>query len=275
MNLTTFTEGGALAASRQPRAQDVISYLGARVLGRRLGVNFPEATAADFSAIPRVATGADLTFVGEGGAPAEAALAFGQIQPSLRTGIAWTDLSFNFWRTAGNVSDQVVTRELFGAAARGIDRVLFHGDGGLEPLGIANVPTVDTRTGATFALATAAAMLRAVEDANADPDFISWAMAPDVAEILRQRERGTAGIPGYLLDGGKILDRPAFVSNSIAAGHLFLGDFTQATALIRDVELLLDRSSKSTQGAKRLVVFVHLDIAIHQPECFAVATEVS
>jgi HK97 family phage major capsid protein len=273
MNLGNFSEGGALETSRQPRATDVISYLRAKTLGRRLGVNYPDVTAADFSVLPRVTLGAGLTFVGEGGAPAEAALTFGAVMPSLRTGIAWGDLSYNLWRQIGGVAEEIVTRDLFDAVAAGVDRTLFHGDGGAEPLGIASALGIDISSGATFSLAKACDRLRVVEDGNGDSIF--WAMSPDVAEILRQREAGTAGYPGYIFTNGRILDKPALVSNSIDAGFLFCGDFTRASVMIRDIELLVDRSSKSTQGAKRLVIFVYCDVVLTQPGCFSVAQGVS
>jgi HK97 family phage major capsid protein len=273
MNLGNFSEGGALETNRQPRATDVISYLRAKVRGRKLGVQYPDVTPADFSVLPRVTLGAGLTFVGEGGAPAEAALTFGAVMPSLRTGIAWGDLSYNLWRQIGGVAEEVVTRDLFDAVAAGVDRVLFHGDGAAEPTGIASALGVDVSDGDTFSLAKACSMLKAVEDANAES--IMWAMDPATAEVLRQREAGSAGFPGYVFSAGKILDKPAYVSNSITSGHLFVGDFTRAVVMIRDVELLVDRSSKSTQGAKRLVIFVYCDVVLTQPGCFSVAQGVS
>ncbi len=241
MNLGNFTEGGALETSRQPRAVDVISYLRAKTLGRRLGVNYPEVTAADFgSPFPKVAMGAGLTFVGDGGAPAQAALAFGAIAPGLRTGIAWCDLSYNIWRTTGGVAEEITTRDLFDAAAAGVDRVLFGGDSLLEPCGVVNVPTVSIIDGGTFTIAKAAGMLKTAEDGNAET--IAWAMAPDVAELLRQRPKVSGG-ERMIFEGNEILGFPAFVSNSVPSGTLIGGDFTKATVMLRDIDLLADRSS--------------------------------
>jgi len=174
----------------------------------------------------------------------------------------------------GGLSDRLAARSHFGAVARGIDHAVFHGDGIAEPLGIVNVPGVGSVVGTTFAIASAAQMLGLVETGNANADSVSWAMSPDVAEILRQRPKVSGG-ERMLYEDGKILDRPAFVSNSIDAGTIFCGDFTQVIVMVKDIELLIDKSTGSISGLTNILCYPFLDIIVTRPASFAVAQGVS
>jgi hypothetical protein len=99
-------------------------------------------------------------------------------------------------------------------------------------------------------------------------------MDPATAEKLRQRPKASGG-ERMLFEDGKILDRPAYVSAGIDAGTLFLGDFTQAVVMVRDIELLVNPSTKSTFGVIQFLAYWYGDIVILRPPSFCVATAVS
>jgi len=272
MNTGTDTAGGFLVDSKQ--WMTAIEYLGAILIAARAGAVSIRASAADFSPMPKEVTPPTLYWVTDGNPPPTFSDGvWGTVAPNLKTGVVWSDLTRLMSVITGGAADRIVTRAFFKSVARGVDHVFFHGAGGEEPLGIVNIPNVGSVAGGTFSLLKACSMLKAVEDANAEN--ISWCMSPDVAEILRQREKGAAGEPRYLFEDGKILDKPALVSNSIDAGTLFCGDFSNATILNRSLELLVDRSSGSTSGTTRLLVFWHGDVIVTTPEAFCFAQGVS
>lgn len=268
------TEGGYLQASRQPMT--AIEALGAQLIAGRMGAVVVPATAGDFSPIPRETTPPTVAWVSEGAAPPDQTVpAWGLISPTVKTGVVWSDVTRLLRVVSGGAADSILTRSFFRALARGVDRAAFHGAGTTEPLGIINVPDVGSVVGTTFSLATAASMLRSVEDGNTDTSRVSWCMSPDVAEVLRQREKAPTGFPRYVFEGGKILNRPAYVSNSINPGTIFAGDFSNLIVLSRAIELLVDRSTLSREGGDRILYFWHGDIIVTQPLSFCFAGGVS
>jgi hypothetical protein len=99
-------------------------------------------------------------------------------------------------------------------------------------------------------------------------------MDPATAEKLRLRPKAASG-ERMLFEDGKILDRPAYVSAGIDAGTLFLGDFTQAVVMVRDIELLINKASKSTFGIIQFLAYWYGDIVVLRPSSFCVATSVT
>lgn len=271
LNATSGPEGGYLVDSKQPTA--AIEYLGAVLVAARAGAVSVPASAADFSPMPKEVTPPTLYWVTDGNEPPDPSDGtWGAVTPYLKTGVVWSDLTRLLSVVTGGAADRIVTKAFFKSVARGVDRAVFHGAGGEEPLGIVNVPNVGSVAGATFSILKAAAMLKAVEDANAGA--ISWCMAPDVAEKLRQRPKAASG-ERMLFEDGRMLNFPALVSNSIAAGTLFCGDFSNVTILNRSLELLVDQSSGSTTGRTRLLVFWHGDVIVGTPAAFCFAQGVS
>jgi HK97 family phage major capsid protein len=96
-------------------------------------------------------------------------------------------------------------------------------------------------------------------------------MAPDVAELLRKREAATGS--GFLIDGnGRMLNFPVHVSNSIDAGTIFCGDFAQIVVMVKDIELLIDKSTGSISGLTNVLAYPFMDVVVTRPSSFAVAT---
>lgn len=272
LNLGNDTAGGYLTDTKQPMT--AIEYLGAQLIVSRAGAVSVPASAADFSPMPKEVTPPTMYWVAEGIAPPAASDGtWGVVNPHLKTGVVWSDLTRLVTVITGGAADRIVTRAFFKSVAKGLDRATFHGSGlNAEPTGIINVPNVGSIDGGTFSLLKACSMLKAVEDANAAA--ISWCMSPDVAELLRQRPKAASG-ERMLLEDGKILNFPAYVSTGIDTGTLICGDFSQVTILNRSLELLVDRFSGSTTGRTRLLVFWFGDFTVGTPAAFCFAQGLS
>ena len=274
LNATTGSEGAYLRDSKQPVS--AVEFIGAQLVSVKAGAAWTPATASDFSTPIPVETGAaSFQWLGEGQEPdTPTDNVFGVVTPSMRWGTCFVEFSRNLAVVSGGLADRLLARSHFRSVSRAIDAATFHGAGGAEPLGLENVPGVGSVAGATFSVAKAASMLKSVESGNANADSVSWAMSPDVAELLRQRPKVSGG-ERMLFEDGRMLDRPAFVSNSVNPGCLFVGDFPEVTVAIKDVELMLDLSTGSKYGTRTLLAFAFLDIICHRPASFCFATGVS
>ncbi len=273
LSLGVDTAGGYLAANRQP--QTVIEYIGSQLLAARMGAVYSSAVAEDFSSIPVEKTAATFQWLGEGTPVDESSNTFGAVAPSIKWGCVFVEVTRQLRTVSGGLVDRLLARSHFGAVARGVDHAVFHGSGvDGEPIGILNVPGIGSVDGSTFSLLKACSMLKSVEDGNADAGSVCFAMDPATAEILRQRPKATSG-ERMIFEDGKILDCPAYVSSGIAAGHLFCGDFSQVVVMARDLELLVNRNTKSTFGIIQVLAYWYGDIVVQRPASFCVATGVS
>jgi hypothetical protein len=190
----------------------------------------------------------------------------------MKTVMASCDLSRMLPALTGPLAEETATNTLLGLLAVAVDTAALHGTGADgQPTGIENVSGVDSRTGASFALATATAMLKAIEDANGEAT--AWISSPGAASILRQRERATGS--GLLIEDGKMMGLPVLVTNAAASGYLFVGDFRELVVLSRALEILSNPYSQRKPGLIEVTLFHHLDIVVRHPAYFAVATAVT
>jgi HK97 family phage major capsid protein len=129
---------------------------------------------------------------------------------------------------------------------------------------------VDSRSGANFALATAAAMLKAIESGNADSSAAVWIVDPASAELLRKREKAAGS--GFLIADEKMLGLRVLVSNSVSAGYIFLGDFRECVLAVRSVEVTRNPFSQAKSGFVEIGAYTVLDVMLRHAACFSVAT---
>jgi HK97 family phage major capsid protein len=282
MNVTTDTAGGFLVAE-DTRADDFVAYLFPVLLAGRLGVPSWPGLVGN-AVVPAGTIGATPYWLDtEGGAPPESTtVAFGNAVLSPKTvGALLPLINRNLLLLGTRRSVEPILQALLKTAiASGVDGAFFAGSGSDgEPLGVLNTPGIDTRSGAAFALATATAMLKVLEDGSIATEGASWVMDPASAKLLRKREKGAAGNPVYLLgDDNKMAGRTAYVSASIPAGTILLGNFPEGAAIASwgpGVELIVDDKTRSKEGQVRLIGFASIDVFVRRTAAFAIATGVS
>lgn len=141
---------------------------------------------------------------------------------------AYLQASRNWMKATTQAAQDFVVRSLGAVVAAGVDKALIAGSGSSgEPQGLINATGVGTASGATMTWTKAITCINTVETANGikNANTTGWAVAPDAALILRGRERATGS--GFILDAGRIDNRPAVVSASVPAGTAIYGDSSQ------------------------------------------------
>ncbi len=264
--------GGYLVPKGTPVT--VIDFLGAVSVCTRLGS--PTIPVDVLAPLPKITDPGTAGVLYEGGAAVEPVTAtFGSVNPSMRCAAAFANVSRLLNKVSGIVGVQAVELILLGNVARQLDAMAINGTGvGGDFLGILNVPGVQSISGATFSKATEAALLRKLDDANADTEKAAFAVSPDVAETLRTRE-APAGSGRYILEGGQIGGRPCLVSNAVPTGYLIVGVWSEILFLVRSVEATSNPYTGAKAGAVEAGIYWHGDAIIRHPSAFAVATGVS
>lgn len=271
--------GGYLVGT-DTRTQDFVAALGPVLLANRLGVPTIPGLVGNV-VVPLGTAGAAAHWIGEFGAPNESNVTFGaaSLRPhtvsALLPPVSRNLLVLGFKETV----EPILHTLLAEANSAAIDAALFAGSGvDEEPMGILSTPGIDSRSGATFSLAIATAMLKVLEDANIPTEGAAWTIGPAAAEILRNRQK-VSGQPVYLLgDDNKMCGRPAYVSASIPAGTILLGNFIDGVAIASwgpGFELLIDDKTKSMQGLVVFTSFAGIDIFVRRKKAFAIATGVN
>lgn len=125
----------------------------------------------------------------------------------------------------------------FGEAGKAVsaeaDSKMIAGSGASGQLGgLIATAGVGSVVGTSFSWSKTCDMINSVEDNNAlaQPTRSAWVLAPDVAKLLRQREK-VAGNGGFILENGRIAEYRALVSKSVPAGTAIFGDWSRLAIL--------------------------------------------
>lgn len=263
--------GGATVGS--PRNFDAESLRGFSVTADA-GLDVFVAPEGNTPSIPVVDTPPVAAFVAsEGGAVPDSDAVF-----ALRTGTTYTggvrcNVSRKFLLSTRPEVKALVSRELLSACGRLIDKAVLQGNGSNEPTGLLTVSGVHDQAGASLAWAGIAAMFKAVADGGARDEDRRFIGASAVRELLQKREKATGS--GIVWSGGAIDGVPASVSRECPAGTLFLGDWSQMTAMIHGGIRITVDPRVSPSGTHRLVVMFDLAVEARQPAAFSRATSVT
>lgn len=155
-----------------------------------------------------------------------------------------------------------------------VDAAVVNGSGASgQPSGIATLAGTDTRTGASFTHAMAAAMDK-VASGYAASSTKAWIAGVDAAEDLVLRERATGS--GFIADGGQILGSPLYVSRSIGAQQLVVMPWSQCWfASWGSLEIAVDPFTEFKAGKVLTRVLWSVDFGFERPASIAIATAVS
>jgi len=166
---------------------------------------------------------------------------------------------------------------LFAGYDRAINAAAINGAGGLEPTGLLNTVGIQESTTVVATPATRAMIIELqslIEIANATEDSLGYLMSPGLKASL-QNTKVDAGSGLFLLDAGPLLGYkvvtstlvPELASNQVMIfgdwSKLYIGEWGS-------MSVLSDPYSASLSNSVRLVVNAHADVAIAQPEAFAV-----
>lgn len=221
------------------------------------------------------ATQHSVVWVAEAAAAEPTEGSYGQVSMTPRTAIAIVTATRQLLIQAGAGGRRFIDEQLGVAMGEAIDTAILQGAGGAQPLGILNVPGVDTRTGNAFDMAAATAMLK-VAEAYANDDSIAWVAGIDAAETLRKRPKTATYGNGFMVEGNEMLGRPFVVSRSMPAAKLICAPWSSVMLGSWGAPLLkTDPSTYFNSGAVRIGLFAMLDVAVERPQSIAIATAVS
>lgn len=275
------TAGGYLVGTDN-RADQFIQPFRNKLLMRKLGARVLSGLRGDV-AIPRHTGSTTAGWVGENQSLTPSDMTFGSVSMTPRHVGALSEMSRQLIQQSSPDIEQLLRDDMSFALAQAIDSAMIAGDGITEPLGILNATGFQTGNLATLSWATVAALLEKLELVNADAS--AWLTQPDVATKLRTTLKET-GLPGYLLDGGKMADLPVHVTNQVPTnttptpdtGRLILGDFAQMMLGIwSELDILVNPydSTAYARGGVLVRAMATCDTAIRHREAFVVVDDIA
>lgn len=172
-----------------------------------------------------------------------------------------------------------VRQLIFAGYDRSLNQAGVNGAGGLEPTGVLNTPGVQQSTIATAASVPTRAMVvelpALIEAANSTDDSLGYLMHPTLKALL-QNTKVDAGSGMFLMDGNSGLMGYNAVTSTLVPELstnqvLIFGDWAQM--FIGEwgaMSILSNPYSAARKNSLELVVNAHADVAIAQPNAFAV-----
>ena len=274
---TTTTAAGIVPEDFRPdrfvgllRNALVVKSLGARVLpGLRGDV-----------VIPRQKTSSTAYWLAEGDALTDSGLTFDSISLKPRHVGAITELSRQLLQQSNPAIETLVRDDFINVVSLAVDRAMLHGDGLKEPEGLLAAAT-GTGTLATLSWTTVLAVLEGLALNNINPN--AWLTHPEVATKLRAALK-TAGLPGYLMENGKLAGLPVAVTKQLdkkagtpAKGRMILGDFSEMIiGTWGSVDILANPYAEGpySRGAVQVRILTTMDMVPRRSEAFALIEDI-
>lgn len=230
--------------------------------------------------IPKQTGGATGYWVGEGEDATEGTPTIGQIAMSPKTVAAFTDITRRLMIQSTPDAEGIVRRDLNNALAQAIDYAGYYGSGtSNQPRGMKNYTGINAVDFAAAGAPTFAELVQMETEVAADNADIG-----QMGYIGHSRFRGHckttpkfgAGTEATIWEaGGTVNGYRAEITNQVAAGDVFFGNFADfLIGMWGGLDLTVDTSSLSKSGGLRLVVFQDLDMVLRRNEsiCYGSAT---
>jgi hypothetical protein len=223
----------------------------------------------------QLATQNGVSWLAEGVSSTPAEETIGNVSMSPKTCLAAMDVSEQLMRvTDPAVAEYGLQRQLLTAVNEAWSTVLLTGSGSAEPLGIINTVGIDTRTGASFSTATAAAMVKVVESFD-NGASVQAVASLDAAEVLRQRAKVTGG-ERFLVENGRLLDVQFTASRAMSGARLVVAPWSSVILCQWGaLELDVDRSGGFNAATFRVRVLGFVDVGIERPAQIASASAIT
>lgn len=268
----TSTAGGNLVATELDSAsfiellrnKSVIQKGGATVLNGLVGnIAIPKQTGASTA-----------YWVAESGSPTESAQTVGQVSMSPKTVGAYTDYSRKLLLQSSIDVENFVRNDLAAVIALELDRVAMYGTGSSnQPQGmktaIASGSNEINFAAATPTFAEVVSLESAITAANADLGSMKYLINASMQGSLKSAVK-VSNFPVFILENGMMNGYPVLMSNQVASGDVWFGDFSQLLmGFWSGLDLMVDPYSQSTSGTVRIVALQDCDLALRHKESIA------
>lgn len=277
--ITTLTAPELVAVNSRP--QDYIEPFRNSLLARKLGVRVLSGLTGNVS-VPKFGTGTTTGWVAENSALTPSDMTFDAVTLSPKHAGGITEMSRQLLQQSSPDIEALVRSDLSFMLAQAIDSALILGGGANQPLGVLSTVGIQTANLATLSWANILTMLQKLDIANTSAANIVASMK------VKAKLQGTlkaAGIAGYLMEGGKVADLPAYFSNQVPektgvpnTGRVIAGDWSQVMLGIwSEIDILVNPFAETAYNKGNVLVraMSTVDIAVRHPEAFVVAEDVT
>lgn len=276
---TTTSAGQIVPTDHRPA--DYIQPFRNRLLTRQLGVRVLSGLSGDVS-IPKHGSSVTSGWVAEGSALSTSDMTFGSVGLTPKHVGALSEMSRQLIQQSSPDIEQLLRDDMAAVLAQAIDAATIDGGGTNEPTGVLSTTGIQTASLATLSWAGILAMLEKLELVNASA--ANWLTSPQAATKLKSTLK-ESGLPGYLLEGGRMADLPAYSTNQVPiidsttdTGQLILGDWSQVLlGLWSELDILVNPfdSSAYARGGILVRAMATVDTAVRHPNAFVVASDIA
>lgn len=246
------------------RKRTVAMQLGSQLSGLVGNVDIPKQTA-----------GSSGYWIGEDAAAQTEDVEFGIVELRGKTVASKAEITRKLLMQSSIDVEALVRADLAKGLAETIDTAFFYGDGlNAAPKGIKNATGINSLGWAASNAPTFAELVQMeteVANDNYSTDGSVYVFNSALRGYLKTTKKFAAsGSDATLWEPGNTLNGyRTEVSNQIAAGDVFFGDFSQAIiGLWGGLEITLDPYTHSDKGRLRLVAMQDVDFAVRQPVAF-------
>ncbi|EKU30763.1 hypothetical protein N879_06975 [Alcaligenes sp. EGD-AK7] len=261
------------------RADQYIGPLREALVARRLGVRVLTGLRGNLS-IPKFGSGLETGWVAEGGTVPDGEMVFGSVTLGPKHVGGKTEMSRQLIQQSSPEIEQLVRDDLAFLIAKQIDRAIIAGTGtSNEPLGVLSFTGKQTGTLATLDWASVLAFVQKLEDEEIYGG--AW-LTTGTAKTTLASTLKEAGLPGYLLEGGRMADRPLHVTRALAGDStgqpVILGDFSQILLGVwSELDILVNPYSEPAYSRGGVVVraMATVGTACRHEKAFVVANDLA
>ena len=224
--------------------------------------------------IPKKATAASASWVGEGSAVSESEMTATAITMSPKTVGAFTDVTTQLLAQSSLDIENLIREDLAQAIAIAMDKAALEGTGSNgQPTGILNVTGVNQVTNfaaATPTFAECVSLETAVSEDNALMGNLAYILPSSMYGALKTTEKASGTAQFVVEPQGTINGYNAIVSNQATAGNLYYGNFSDVlVGLFGGLELVVDPYSNAPSGLIRITARQMMDVAVRHAQSFA------
>jgi len=261
------------------RADQYIGPLREALVARRMGVRVLTGLRGNLS-IPKYGSGLETGWVAEGGAVPDGDMSFDSVTLGPKHVGGKTEMSRQLIQQSSPEIEQLVRDDLAFLIAKQIDRAIITGSGtGNEPLGVLNYTGKQTGSLSSLTWANVLAFAQKLEDEEIFGG--SWLTTGTGKTILASTLKET-GLPGYLLEGGRMADRPLSVTRALEDDSngtpIILGDFSQVLLGVwSELDVLVNPFAEPAYSRGGVVVraMATVGTACRHEQAFVVANDLS
>lgn len=270
---TTGTAGEIVPTMHRPDL-----YIGAlreKLVARTLGVRVLTGLSGNLS-IPKYGSGLTTGWVAENSPVPDGEMAFDSVGLAPKHVGGKTEMSRQLLQQSSPDIEALVRDDLAFLIAKQIDKAIIAGTGAAnDPLGVLNLAGIQVGTLATLDWPAVLAFAQKLEDEEISGG--TWLTGATVKNKLAATLK-EAGLPGYLLEGGRMADRPLVTSKAMPADTVLLGDFSQVLLGVwSELDVLVNPFAEPaySRGGVQVRAMATVGTACRYDEAFVKASDVA